>query len=1193
MVKGKSLSRYLNGKTQPFSGYLGRMILCLTAIFGLASLPLWKVKTEDKPEGELLVAGAVSAASVAAGEARSYLLPAQADQHVRLEILKGDLALKAAVCNESGDACLEFTKRDYGTLDVSFTAPAAGPYRLQVISLERDASVRHFQLRIVEIGTANERYRSIDAATRFLAEAEALKERQDLSSRLAAISKYDEARCLWEAAGEPEKAAEAFSNAGDVYFSLSRYREALSRYQQSLLLAKAEDLVHLRALNGVGYMYAWLGENDRAFKYAERVLQLVDRTAGSESSQVQARIKAQAVNTIGEVQYARRKLPESIESFERSLPLWKQADARDGEALTLLNIGYSYGDLGDLRKAAAYYERSLQVFSSINDGRGVAFAETALGGARSILGETQKALDSHNHAIEYFRQTGNQQGEAAALNGIATAYEDLNEYQAAIDNYLAALKLYKELGNRRLIALNEFVVGRALLRIGEQDKAEQSFLEGLKLSRRIGDQVIEASVLQSLAAVYFAHGKTKHALTQLEAALTIYRRRGNHRSEAYALNDRGRYLFSSGDPNGALVSFQQALPIMQSIGDKRGEALILLSLGKLERDRGNLTVAQTLLENSLSITETLHRKIRNSQLQTSYFTSVQEQYELYVDVLMRLHRKFPENGYAALALVANERSRARSLVTSLLEGKIAKREASTGFASKELELLQALDERAEQQMHLLSRPHTAEEAQRLSEEIRGLTIEYQDVRSHLRQQDPRQAILTETAQLRVEDLQKNMTDDDTLLLEFALGENVSYLWAVSRTGITSHELPGRSEIETLVRSVYELATVRQSLDEVNNKDVEQADSEYWRQAARLSTMLLSGIGNELGSKRLLVVADGALQYLPFDALPAPGITPERAATEQQPLFLNHEIVSIPSALTLAALNLKNNQSDSGKTIAVLADPVFERTDPRVGKALASAVQAGQNSDLSRVLRSFTGSDDASQKLTRLPATMREANLIRAATGGECVVTSGLAATKEYVLNGGVKDYTVVHFATHGLLNSEHPELSGLILSLLDEHGNDRNGFLRVNDIYNLNLSADLVVLSACRTGLGKDIRGEGIVGLPSAFMYAGAKSTISSLWKVNDEATAELMGHFYLRVFSEGLPPAAALRKAKEEMWRQERWHAPFYWAAFVFQGQYATQIVRPYGSKTPWAAILGGILILSIGGAHAVRMIKRRRRAK
>lgn len=995
---------------------------------------------------------------------------------------------------------------------------------------------------------------------------------------------------------QPQPAAAALCDAGDAHFSRSRYREALAEYQKALAVENSDQLVRLRAQNGIAYMHAWLGENDEAVDHAQHVLQLLDQE--QPSSPAHAKLRAQAINTLGEVEYGRRKLPESIKLFEETLPLWKQAGDRAGEALALLNIGYSHGDLGDFRKASDFYQLSLDLSHAIGDERGAALAQTALGGARAILGETQSALDSHNHSLEYFRQTGNKQGEAAALNGIATAYEDLNEFQSAIDNYQAALRLFAELGNERLVALNKFVVGRALFRISERDLAERSYLESLELSRKIGDRVIEASVLQSLAALYFDRGETSRALSHVEPALKIYGKLGNHRPEAYALNDRGRYLVSAGDAKAALASYQQALPLMRRSGDKRGEALTLFNLGKFERDRGDLPAAQSLIESSLAITESLHREIRNSQLRTSYFTSVQQQYELYTDVLMRLHRQFPDKGYATQALVANERSRARSLLASLLEGKIAKKDAAPGLASKELALLQALDEKAERQMQLLSRQHTQQEAGQLSEEIRALTIEYQDVRSQLKQQNPHHALLTETNGLRADDLQKVIADDDTLLLEFALGDDASYLWAVSRTGISSYELPDRTTIESQVRKLYELVTLRQSMEgelkETDFETIRQADSEYWRQAERLSTMLLGRVADQLGSRRLLIVADGSLQYIPFDALPAPSLSAEQAVANPEPLFLTHEVVSIPSALTLAALSAtKNDQTTSSKTLAVFADPVFEKSDPRIDKSQRAVAQTAENAYLSRALRSFAAGDKP-QTISRLPATMREANAIIAATNGEGAITTGLAATKEQVLSGGLKDYEILHFATHGLLNSEHPELSGLVLSLVDEQGNDRNGFVRVNDIYNLDLSADLIVLSACRTGLGKDVRGEGIIGLPGAFMYAGAKSIVASLWKVNDEATAELMGHFYSAMFDDGLSPSAALRKAKEKMWRQPRWRAPFYWGAFVFQGQYSNQIEVRSSRRIPRWALFGGILALSLGGALGVaRAFKRRRRQR
>ena len=156
-----------------------------------------------------------------------------------------------------------------------------------------------------------------------------------------------------------------------------------------------------------------------------------------------------------------------------------------------------------------------------------------------------------------------------------------------------------------------------------------------------------------------------------------------------------------------------------------------------------------------------------------------------------------------------------------------------------------------------------------------------------------------------------------------------------------------------------------------------------------------------------------------------------------------------------------------------------------------------------------------------------------------------------VKSPALAEYRIVHFATHGLLDTERPELSAIVLSLVDEQGQPQDGFMRLREIYNLNLPAELVMLSACQTGLGKEIRGEGLVGLTRGFMYAGAARVGTSLWKVDDAATAELMSHFYLAVLKDGKTPAAALRHAQMKMWPQKRWQSPYYWAAFVLQGDW------------------------------------------
>ncbi|HKP12408.1 MAG TPA: CHAT domain-containing protein, partial [Blastocatellia bacterium] len=183
---------------------------------------------------------------------------------------------------------------------------------------------------------------------------------------------------------------------------------------------------------------------------------------------------------------------------------------------------------------------------------------------------------------------------------------------------------------------------------------------------------------------------------------------------------------------------------------------------------------------------------------------------------------------------------------------------------------------------------------------------------------------------------------------------------------------------------------------------------------------------------------------------------------------------------------------------------------------------------------------------------REAEAIaEAAPAGQALKALDFDASRAMATGGELSRYRVVHFATHGLLNSEHPELSGVVLSLVDHDGRPQNGFLRLHEIYNLDLPAELVVLSACQTALGKEVRGEGLVGLTRGFMYAGAARVMASLWKVDDAATAELMRRMYTRLLRENLRPAAALRAAQVEMWKQPRWQSPYYWAAFVLQGEY------------------------------------------
>jgi CHAT domain-containing protein len=408
-----------------------------------------------------------------------------------------------------------------------------------------------------------------------------------------------------------------------------------------------------------------------------------------------------------------------------------------------------------------------------------------------------------------------------------------------------------------------------------------------------------------------------------------------------------------------------------------------------------------------------------------------------------------------------------------------------------------------------------------------------------------------------------------LLLEYALGKERSFLWAVTGNSFASYELPRRETIETAAQRFYKLLNV-------SNQRQYKRESEL--AAAELGRTLLGPVADQLGKKRLLIVADGALQYVPFAALPTPEAKgkgdgamgrkekPRPVAPRVSrpvaftPLIVNHEIVNLPSASTLAVLRRELvGRQPAARTVAVLADPVLQAGDARVKQSGAGAMIEPGRTPASSMAGDAEADDpirsageSGALSLERLPFTRQEAETILTLAGdGKSFKALDFNASLATATSPELAEYRIVHFATHGLINSQRPQLSGIVLSLVNEQGRPQDGFLRMHDIYNLRFGAELVVLSACQTALGKRVKGEGLVGLVRGFMHAGAPRVAASLWNVRDEATAELMKRFYEKMLKDGLPPAAALRAAQVSMWKEKRWEAPYYWAGFALQGEW------------------------------------------
>ena len=516
---------------------------------------------------------------------------------------------------------------------------------------------------------------------------------------------------------------------------------------------------------------------------------------------------------------------------------------------------------------------------------------------------------------------------------------------------------------------------------------------------------------------------------------------------------------------------------------------------------------------------------------------------------MQLHKTNPHQGYDALALQASESTRARSLLEILTEAHADIRSGvDPGLLQRERRLQQQLDATEQSRVKLLSGQYTNKGLANIKQQIESLLSQADEVAAQIRVKSPRYAALKYPQPLTLQQIQSTLLDDNTVLLEYSLGAERSYLWAVTKTSITSYELPKRADIEAAAQEFYK---------QLNSTEV--GSPEVGR---KLSQMLLSPVAGQLGQKRLLIVSDGALQSIPFAALPIPENTPTPvqetwrvAPALPTPLLVQHKIVSLPSASTLAVLrNELKGRSPAAKTVAVLADPVFSRDDERFKQAgIQGSRGAGEMSRKPMPAELSRSASDIGVSLDRLKYSRTEAEqilkLVPAASEREQALD--FTASRSTATSPDLAGYRIIHFATHGLLDNVHPELSGVVLSLVDEKGADTDGFLRLQDIYNLNLPAELVVLSACETGLGKDVGGEGLVGLTRGFMYAGAKRVVVSLWSVNDIATAELMQRFYQQMLGKGLTPVAALRAAQLEMWKTQQWQAPYYWAAFVVQGEW------------------------------------------
>ncbi len=816
------------------------------------------------------------------------------------------------------------------------------------------------------------------------------------------------------------------------------------------------------------------------------------------------------------------------DKLQQVLPTFEAFGDKPGRSMALTYLAHSLAKLGRKQDALVLYNQALQSVDGSGDYFIEAILSNSVGFIHNEFGDPAGALSFLNRALENDERLGDALGKAYVLRSIGDCYLALKEYDKTLRYYAQANEIFTQAKHRSMTGYVQQYIGIALGEKGDRNEAIRHFQNSLQISKELSDLRMTGWALAGIGRMYELSGKT-------EAAITTYR---------------------------------QALPMYRNAGETAGELTVRYRIAWCLKQMGQFQEALEASDAVIRDIEQLRASVANEKLRTSYLASAGQQYELSIALKMQMAQHSGDPIMVARAFETSEQSRARSLLDSIVETRISiANGADPRMLDRQATLLSLIDSKNAEYTELRFNQGDPAKISRLSSEIDRMKAAADVLRGQI-MSNPRYAALVQPEPLKLEQIQNKLLDNDTTLLEYSLGAEHSYVWAISKTSFSGYELPARSVIESSIKHFRSLITKPVPNQNSHSKSAGlSVDPAFEAAAAELSRMVLGPLENKLGTRRLVIVADGALQYVPFAVLP---IKDPQKNGSSIPLLMRHVIVNLPSASTLSAI--RDNDPLRIKTtrfLAILADPVYHSADERL-------LQAAVNTETTH---SSTAAASRSKRtgnllnLPRLPSTGKEADAIyeimskstaspesfmdrllrfvgiKSPKASLVLKAVGLDASKQAAMAEDLKDFKIIHIASHTALDDDHPDLSSLVLSLVDKQGNPRDGLLSLRDIYNLRLGAELVVLSACDTGIGKEIKGEGLTSLVRGFMYAGAPRVLASLWEVDDDSTAELMADFYRFLVEKHLSPAEAIREAQLVQMNKM---PPYYWAAFQLYGDWS-----------------------------------------
>ena len=1058
-----------------------------------------------QPQEITLSTGQKQSFSVEPGQELHFHVPLPSGRHLWFEVRGWNLDSVIEVSDHQGKKL--FTAQSplarFGNDGALLKSNQEGFYKVKVRARKGQIIPGEVEIQVQLLPQETHAQQKQLAALELISQGDGLFFKGDPESLEKALSNYDQAAKIWHSLNRMDRHSEALYRKAEVFLDLGDYQNANCWFQEVSELAAEGSSAYWRAavISSLAWTYTQLNKMEIALPLYMEVLDYW-------SSQGIWHGEAGVLENLG-INFGKAG---KLESSEYYLLLAKDIYKVAGDRT---DIGNNYGNLSmiyfllcDLDKSELYFNEALDHGRAINgsflpslyNNRAIFFRSS---------GEPQKALEYYEKAMAIARKSKNPVELARHLNNMSFLYFSMGDYQRVISSSKESLHLSMSFGSASDVASAHRRLGQAYGILGDLKQTKLHYDMAIDYYGSTGNQYDDRRKHQIQASWLVLNGAYRDALEQYLKALELT---SPKRTNLFAwYNTLPGLVYNLLDkPEKALDRLRIALEYHQKSGNVLGKTQTLFGLAKAQ---AALDDEEKALDNALAaieLIESVRERSGDFSLRTSFFATNYDVYAFCVELYMQLHQRNPGHGYHLKALKMSEKARARVLLDLLMEAEAdITRDLPRHLLKSHQEEMRKLNITASLRSGFRNADHPR--TKELAIQIREINQRLENIKAEMRQASPRFKSLTwETVDL--ETIQQNMAED-ALVLEYFLGDKRSYLWAISATGVTSYVLDDRKTIESAAREVH------------GQLGGYPGTKGQRRPSQKLADLILDPVKADLKNRKLIIVPDGALHYVPFSALrlrlgKGPG------ANELGTLHFLLELCEITTLPSLAVMDrLSSSDSSKVRKVVVFADPVYE----------------------------FEGSGSLNQRqpeLQPLPFSHDEAIAIRN-IAGKANTTLFLAhdANKETLLNNRLDSYDIVHFATHAKLDQQHPKLSALYLSYFDEHGGPVDELLHINAIAELKLDADLVVLSACETALGKEVKGEGLVGFTRAFFYAGARQIMATLWVIEDQASADLMKLFYQYMLHEGLAPSAALRKAQLDFLNSDR-RDPNFWAGFFVQGE-------------------------------------------